>query len=134
MPHPEKKSSNAICSQFYDPFHSYNPSIVRDALITGLFDQVLWALLCHFSPTRNADFDFFGLLTKPCSLLTSQTYACGKPHTFAWAFSLVFEQPENLNNIAGIDCVQLPSLGVPAGKPFIHHQMIGPLGVIEVLA
>lgn len=37
-------------SQSHDSFHSWNYLIVWDASITGLFDQVLQALLCNFSP------------------------------------------------------------------------------------
>lgn len=134
VPHPEKWSKAYLIIVLWS-LSLLNPSIVWDASITVLFDQVLRALLCNFSPICKADSDFFGLLTRPYITvsLTAEIHACGILHSYAPEFMLVFKQSENPH-------WYYPPWGlytatffvVWARKPFIH-QMVGPSSVIEVL-
>lgn len=63
-PLPEKWSKDYLVTVPWS-YSLLNYSIVWNASITGLFDQVLQALLCNFSPLCKADSVVFGSLTRP---------------------------------------------------------------------
>lgn len=116
-----------------------NYSIVSNASITGLFDQVLQALLCNFSPLCKADSVFFGSLTRPHMTvsLTAEIHARGTVHTVRqssclslnWLNTLIFP----VFYYPAWWLYPATSFVVSASKPSIR-QIVGTTDVIEVFS
>lgn len=137
-PLPEKWSKDYLVTVPWS-YSLLNYSFVWNASITGLFDQVLQALLCNFSPLCQADSIFFGSLTRPHMTvsLTAEIHTCWTAHTIRqssclslnWLNTLIF--PGFITQRG--DSIQLPSLlSRQVNHSFI--KLVGPTHVIEVFS
>lgn len=116
-----------------------NYSIVWNASITGLFDQILQTLLCNFSLLCKAYSVFFGALSRP-HMTVSHTHRdsyLGDSSYYMPKFMLVFKPTKRFDSLwfyyPELWLYPDTSFVVPASKPFIH-QMVGTTHVIEVFS